>query len=84
MDTIHERSSHSAAIEKTGEFYLDRLEDESGVSGTGIVARGFEFPDGTCALWWRDSGSLGVYKSLAKVTEIHGHKGKTRIVSVIK
>ena len=61
-------------------FYLNRLEDASGVSGTGIVAHGVEFQDGQCVLHWRDSGSIGVYKSLAKLEEIHGHQGRTLVV----
>ena len=31
-------------------FQLHRHEDESGVSGTGIVAEGVQFSDGKCAL----------------------------------
>ena len=33
-------------------FYLNRLEDESGVSGTGRVAQGFIFDNGKVALTW--------------------------------
>lgn len=33
-------------------FVLQCNEDETGVSGTGIVAEGVEFSDGTVALYW--------------------------------
>lgn len=34
-------------------FELHRVEDETGISGTGIVAEGVIFGDGTCAMRWR-------------------------------
>lgn len=61
-------------------FVLDRLEDETGISGTGIVAEGVLFSDGTCALRWRtETASTGVYASTEDVEAIHGHGGKTVI-----
>lgn len=63
------------------EFYLKRIEDESGVSGTGIVARGVVLPSGHCVLEWLTfTSSIGLYKNLADVDEIHGHHGKTKVV----
>lgn len=62
-------------------FVLDRHEDESGVSGTGLVAEGVVFSDGTCALrWLGDLRSTAVYESLADIEAIHGHSGKTLVV----
>ncbi len=62
-------------------FVLERFEDESGVSGTGIVAEGVEFSDGAVALRWRSSlKSLAFYESIRVVEAVHGHGGKTRIV----
>ena len=61
-------------------FYLERVEDESGVSGTGIVAEGFEFWDGTCALrWLKGVRCVAYYNSIAELEHIHGHGGKTYI-----
>ena len=61
-------------------FQLDRIEDKSGVSGTGIVADGVVFPDGTVALRWRgDVQSTVIYADIADVVKIHGHSGSTRI-----
>lgn len=59
-------------------FHLVRDEDESGVSGTGRVAVGVVFPDGTVALRWNTAtASTAVYDSLEDVITIHGHGGKT-------
>lgn len=62
-------------------FVLSRQVDVSGVSGTGIVADGVEFPDGTCVLHWRGQmPSTVVWGSIEAVEQIHGHGGATRIV----
>jgi hypothetical protein len=61
-------------------FELHRDEDETGVSGTGVVAEGVEFFDGTAALRWRTTyASTAVYASTADLEAIHGHQGRTRI-----
>jgi hypothetical protein len=61
-------------------FVLDRHEDESGVSGTGVVAEGVEFSDGHVALRWvTRHGTWGLYESVEVVEEIHGHNGKTKV-----
>lgn len=66
-------------------FFLARMEDETGTSGTGLVAEGVEFSDGTVALRWRTrTSSTAVYDSLAAVREIHGHNGKTQILYEIQ
>jgi hypothetical protein len=62
-------------------FRLERDEDETGISGTGIVAQGVVFDDGTAALrWLSEHTSTAVYASLRDVETIHGHNGKTRVV----
>lgn len=60
-------------------FVLQRHLDASGVSGTGLVAVGFEAqPAGKCVLYWLRSGrSIGVYDNLASLLEIHGHGDAT-------
>jgi hypothetical protein len=64
-------------------FVLHRYEDETGLSGTGIVAHGCVFPNGKLALaWWAPKNqiaSVTVYDSLRHVEKLHGHNGKTRI-----
>lgn len=62
-------------------FELHRDADPSGVSGTGVVAEGVEFADGTVALRWRGAlASTAVHGSVYAVELIHGHGGNTRVV----
>jgi len=62
-------------------FELHREVDESGISGTGIVAEGVAFSDGTAALRWKAQyKSTAVYQSMVDVEAIHGHNGQTKIV----
>lgn len=64
-------------------FELYRDEDATGVSGTGVVAEGVEFWDGTAALRWRSQfTSTAIYRAMTDVEAIHGHAGLTRIVWV--
>ena len=61
-------------------FYLKRLEDESGVSGTGRVAQGFIFDNGKVALTWlSEHPSITIYDNIGEVHAIHSHDGKTEI-----
>lgn len=57
-----------------------RKEDISGVSGTGHVADGVVFHDGTSVIYWRTQhASIAIYKSLDDLLAIHGHEGATGI-----
>lgn len=61
-------------------FVLNRIEDETGVSGTGIVAFGCKWPDGGAALRWAgEVASTAVYADMRQLERIHGHGGKTVI-----
>jgi len=61
-------------------FVLDRTEDPSGVSGTGMVAEGVQFTDGGVAMrWGTEYCSIGIYASIGDVEAIHGHGGSTQI-----
>ena len=62
-------------------FTLERDEDESGISGTGVVAVGVRFNGGKCVLHWlTEYSSVAVYDDIETVRRIHGHGGKTRVV----
>lgn len=62
-------------------FYLVRDQDLTGVSGTGIVAGGVQFPSGWIALsWFTAVTSMAFYPDIASVEQIHGHGGATRVV----
>lgn len=61
-------------------FNLVRDEDVSGSSGTGVVAEGVEFWDGTVAMRWRtELRSTTFYDNASSLEKIHGHEGRTRI-----
>lgn len=64
-------------------FVLERDEDVSGVSGTGVVAQGVQFIDGTVALRWLSAWPTSVVfhdRGIEAVEAVHGHDGRTRIV----
>ena len=62
-------------------FYLNRAEDESGISGTGRVAQGFIFDNGKVAVTWlSEHPSVTIYDNIGEVHAIHGHGGKTEVV----
>lgn len=59
-------------------FVLDRAEDVTGTSGTGVVAEGVLFTGGKVALHWLSVyPSVNVYDTLEVVLALHGHDGRT-------
>lgn len=63
------------------EFYLSRQVDDSGVSGTGVVARGVRLLSGQCILEWQTGfHSMGIYPNLTELLKIHGHGGNTKLM----
>lgn len=66
-------------------FRLERDVDVSGVSGTGLVAEGVSFTDGTAVVHWvaGEHPSTVVWPApsgLRAIEEVHGHGGATRFV----
>lgn len=62
-------------------FHLERTEDVSGVSGTGVVAQGVMFHDGvTVTRWFGDHPSTAIWESVRDMMTIHGHGGRTKII----
>lgn len=62
-------------------FVLRRDEDVTGVSGTGVVAEGVEFSDGTAVIrWLGQNRSTVVWPDVATAEAVHGHDGRTRVV----
>jgi hypothetical protein len=61
-------------------FRLNRIEDVSGTSGTGIIAEGCEFSNGYVAVSW-----LGLYqrmfvwKNIDDCIYVNGYDGKTLV-----
>lgn len=70
-------------------FEFVRHEDESGVSGTGVVAVGVEFPSGYCEIEWLNdennrvetemNGHASYPGGIEDVREVHGHGGSTEV-----
>ena len=61
-------------------FVLNREKDVSGVSGTGIVAEGIEYSDGSAAIRWLSaSASTTVWANVEDAIAIHGHGGLTKV-----
>jgi hypothetical protein len=66
-------------------FVLNRLEDVTGVSGTGVIAEGIEFSDGVVCLRWVTEWPSSVVhydRGMESVEHIHGHNGKTQILFI--
>ena len=62
-------------------FKLVRVQDETGISGPGVVAEGIEFTNGWCALSWLTAmHSVAVYPNARSCEAIHGHNGRTKLV----
>ena len=61
-------------------FDLVREEDETGISGTGIVAEGVQFQDGRIAMrWLTHARSTVLWDNIDDAIAIHGHNGKTSV-----
>lgn len=63
-------------------FHLQRDEDVTGISGTGVVAEGIEFSNGKVVIQWivGEHQSTVVWDDIESVKAIHGHNGSTQIV----
>ncbi|WP_350274758.1 hypothetical protein [Kribbella sp. HUAS MG21] len=74
---------HLRVARKSGPrcFQLVRHYDHSGVSGTGIVAEGVEWSDGTVALRWGGQyPTTTVWQDgIDALLAVHGHNGATTI-----
>lgn len=77
VDADLDRSAMSIACPRR--FVLRRAVDISGVSGTGDVAEGVEWSDGTVAVRWRGKWATTVVwdYGLDALLAVHGHNGHT-------
>lgn len=61
-------------------FVLQRNRDDTGVSGTGIVAEGTLFSDGRAIVrWCGNNSSIVLWNNLDELLKVHGHDGQTRL-----
>lgn len=73
-------STPTAKQSRARRFVLNRSEDATGTSGTGIVAEGICFSNGKVALHWLSHlGAVNVYDSMDVTRVLHGHGGRTVI-----
>lgn len=64
-------------------FVFLRDQDDTGISGTGLVVMGVQYPDGRCHYrWMTDHRTDQAADSLDTLHRVHGHQGRTRIVFV--
>jgi phage-related protein (TIGR01555 family) len=72
------RETRTDASKMPRMFELVRNVDETGISGTGVVALGMVFPDGAVSMRWQTKHRSNTqFESLDELLEIHGHEGKT-------
>lgn len=72
------REVNPLTASRTRTFKPVRQEDETGISGVGVVAEGIEFSNGMCALCWLTAmHSVAVYPNVRQLEAIHGHNGRT-------
>lgn len=68
-------------IPESSRFHILRDVDVTGASGTGHVADGVVWPDGTVTIRWRGPMPSTVnWECLEYAEAIHGHGGATRFV----
>jgi hypothetical protein len=61
-------------------FELYRYRDPGGVSGTGVVAHGCEFVDGSVSLrWLGDNPCTSVWTDIDSMLAVHGHLGASDV-----
>lgn len=67
---------------KMRRFLVYRKEDESGVSGTGYIAEGVEWTDGSMELKWTTRHRLPGhgYPTVKEFLNLHGHEDRTTII----
>lgn len=62
-------------------FVLRRDVDVSGVSGTGVVAQGVEFDDGTVAMRWLTAHRSTVFwADIVDAMTVHGHDDASKLI----
>lgn len=73
----------SSELKKFRRFFLHRVTDPVGVSGTGIVALGAVLPDGSAMMRWTTSkASTVLWDNLDDLKAVHCHGGMTHLVFI--
>ena len=70
--------SPTAKQSRMRRFVLNRADDKTGTSGTGIVAEGVQLSSGQVVLTWLSPlNSVAVYANMNVAETLHGHQGAT-------
>ena len=73
----------TAKVSKMRRFVLDRDDDLTGTSGTGIVAEGVQFSNGSVVIHWLSQlEAVHVYANALVLETLHRHVGGTKVVWV--
>ena len=79
-ESMARKPNHISSTSQMRRFVLIRVEDLTGVSGTGEVAEGTVFSSGLAVIHWlREPYAMGVYQTLEDVISVHGHEGRTQL-----
>jgi hypothetical protein len=79
-ESMARKPNHISSTSQMRRFVLIRVEDLTGVSGTGEVAEGIVFSSGLAVIHWlREPYAMGVYQTLEDVMTVHGHEGRTQL-----
>jgi hypothetical protein len=79
-ESMARKQNHISSTSQMRRFVLIRVEDLTGVSGTGEVAEGTVFSSGLAVIHWlREPYAMGVYQTLEDVISVHGHEGRTQL-----
>lgn len=62
-------------------FVLDRQQDVTGISGTGIILYGVEwYPGGPVDVYWKGTKTTGQYPSMAVVKSTHCYNNNAQVI----
>lgn len=76
-----ERPPTPPPLQQPRMFELYRHRDISGVSGTGTVAWGTQWPDGTASLRWTGAyPAFANWPDIESMLAVHGHQGATELI----
>lgn len=79
-ESMPRKPNHISSTSQMRRFVLIRVEDLTGVSGTGEVAEGTVFSSGLTVIHWlREPYAMGVYQTLEDVMTVHGHEDRTQL-----
>lgn len=72
--------AHGTPAPPPRRFELLRHIDHSGITGTGVVAWGTQWPDGTASLrWGGPHPSTVAWANVERILAVHGHGGSTEL-----